>query len=45
MDFSWTPDQISLRKAVREFPEAEIVPHGRAWDETQTFPLDTIREI
>src|SRR5437762_585628 len=45
MDFEYTPEQIQLRKAVREFAEAEIAPHVMEWDETQTFPLDVIRKL
>jgi alkylation response protein AidB-like acyl-CoA dehydrogenase len=45
MEFEYTPEQIALRKAVREFAEAEIGPHVMEWDEAQTFPLDTIREL
>ena len=45
MDFEYTPEQIALRKAVREFAEGEIAPHVMEWDEAQTFPLDTIRKL
>src|SRR5438874_2573995 len=45
MDFDYTPDQIALRKAVREFAEAEIAPHVMEWDEAQTFPLEVIRKL
>jgi alkylation response protein AidB-like acyl-CoA dehydrogenase len=45
VDFEYTPEQIALRKAVREFAEAEIAPHVMEWDEAQTFPLDTIRHL
>src|SRR5438445_5535021 len=45
MDFEYTPEQIQLRKAVREFAEAEIAPHVMEWDEAQTFPLDVIRKL
>jgi hypothetical protein len=45
MEFEYTPEQIALRKAVREFAEAEIAPHVMEWDEAQTFPLDTIRKL
>src|SRR5882757_1988951 len=45
MDFDYTPDQIALRKAVREFAEAEIAPHVMEWDEAQTFPLDVVRKL
>jgi hypothetical protein len=45
VDFEYTPDQIALRKAVREFAEGEILPHVMEWDEAQTFPLDTIKKL
>src|SRR5437016_10430418 len=45
MDFELTPEQIQLRHAVREFAEAEIAPHVMEWDESQTFPLETIRKL
>src|SRR3954469_17874869 len=45
VDFEYTPEQIQLRKAVREFAEAEIAPHVMEWDEAQTFPLDVIRKL
>jgi alkylation response protein AidB-like acyl-CoA dehydrogenase len=45
VDFEYTPEQIHLRKAVREFAEAEIAPHVMEWDEAQTFPLEVIRKL
>ena len=45
MDFEYTPEQIQLRKAVREFAEAEIAPHVMEWDEGQIFPLEVIRKL
>src|SRR2546423_5228526 len=45
MDFEYTPEQIHLRKAVREFAEAEIAPDVMEWDEAQTFPLDVVRKL
>ena len=45
MDFEYTPEQIQLRKEVREFAEAEIAPHVLEWDESQTFPLEVIRKL
>ena len=44
MDFQFTPEQIQLRKSVREFPAAEIAPHVREWDDRQIFPLETIKK-
>jgi alkylation response protein AidB-like acyl-CoA dehydrogenase len=45
VDFDYTPEQIQLRKSVREFAEAEIAPHVMEWDEGQIFPLETIRKL
>ncbi|HWC97861.1 MAG TPA: acyl-CoA dehydrogenase family protein [Candidatus Sulfopaludibacter sp.] len=45
MDFEYTQEQIQLRKAVREFAEAEIAPHVMEWDEAQTFPLEVVRKL
>jgi alkylation response protein AidB-like acyl-CoA dehydrogenase len=45
MDFEYTPEQIALRKAVREFAECEIAPHVMEWDEAQTFPLEVVRKL
>lgn len=43
MEFGYTPEQIQLRKSVREFAESEIAPHVSEWDENQTFPLEAIK--
>ena len=45
MDFEYTPDQIALRKAVREFAEAEIAPHVLEWDEAQIFPSEAVAKL
>ena len=45
MEFEYSPEQIQLRKAVREFAEAEIAPHVMEWDEAQTFPLEVVRKL
>jgi len=45
MDFEYTPEQIHLRKSVREFAEAEIAPHVMEWDEDQIFPMEVIRKL
>src|SRR6202158_1643822 len=44
MEFDYTPEQIHLRKTVRDFAEAEIAPHVLEWDEGQIFPLDAIKK-
>ncbi len=45
MNFEYTPEQIQLRKSVREFAEAEVAPHVMEWDEGQIFPLEVIRKL
>ena len=45
MEFEHTPEQIQLRREVREFAAAEIAPHVMAWDEAQTFPLEVIKKL
>src|ERR1041385_5385885 len=45
MDFDYTAEQIHLRRAVREFAEAEIAPHVMEWDENETFPLEVIKKL
>jgi len=45
MDFRLTEEQQLLRRTVREFAEAEIRPHVRAWDETQHFPVELIPKL
>ena len=45
MDFEFTPEQIALRREVREFAEAEIAPHVMEWDEAQLFPLEVVRKL
>ena len=44
MDFDYTQEQLHLKKSVREFALAEIAPHVAEWDETQTFPLDAVKD-
>jgi alkylation response protein AidB-like acyl-CoA dehydrogenase len=45
VDFDYTPEQIQLRREVREFAAAEIAPHVMEWDENQTFPLAVIKKL
>ncbi len=45
MDFEYTEEQIHLRRAVREFAEAEIAPHVMEWDENQTFPHEVVKKL
>jgi alkylation response protein AidB-like acyl-CoA dehydrogenase len=45
VDFEYTPEQIQLRREVREFAAAEIAPHVMEWDENQTFPLEVVKKL
>lgn len=45
MDFELTPEQLQLRKNVREFAEAEIRPNVRRWDENSHFPEELIPKL
>jgi len=44
MEFDYTPEQIQLRRTVREFAEQEIGPHVLEWDEEQIFPMEAIKK-
>lgn len=45
MEFEYTPEQVQLRREVREFAAKEIAPHVMEWDEDQIFPLDVIKKL
>jgi len=45
MEFGYTEEQKHLRRAIREFAEAEMKPHVMEWDETQKFPIDVFRKL
>jgi alkylation response protein AidB-like acyl-CoA dehydrogenase len=45
VDFDYTPEQIQLRREVRDFATAEIAAHVMDWDENQTFPLEVIKKL
>jgi alkylation response protein AidB-like acyl-CoA dehydrogenase len=45
VEFEYTAEQIQLRRAVREFAHAEILPHVMEWDEAQIFPLDVVKKL
>jgi len=38
--FQFTEEQEMLRKAVREFVEAEIAPKAQEWDEQDVCPVE-----
>jgi hypothetical protein len=45
VDFDYTPEQIQLRREVRDFAASEIAPHVMEWDEAQTFPLEVVKKL
>jgi len=45
LDFNLSEEQQLLRKTVRDFAEAEIRPHSRAWDEAQEFPRELFGKL
>jgi alkylation response protein AidB-like acyl-CoA dehydrogenase len=45
MNFEYSPDQLQLRREVRDFATREILPHVMEWDEAQTFPLAVIKQL
>ncbi len=45
MDFDYTPEQVQLRREVRDFAAREIAPHVLEWDEAQTFPLEVVKKL
>jgi alkylation response protein AidB-like acyl-CoA dehydrogenase len=45
LEFSLTDEQQQLRRTVREFAEAEILPHVMEWDEVSHFPAEIIPKL
>ncbi len=45
MDFEYTPEQLQLRREVRDFATTEIAPHVLEWDEAQTFPMEVVKKL
>lgn len=45
MDFFLTDDQRLIRDTVRQFMEAEMRPHIRAWEREEKFPAAQIRQL
>ena len=44
MDFNLTEEQQMIRDAAREFAQGVIVPVAAEFDESGTFPVETIRQ-
>jgi alkylation response protein AidB-like acyl-CoA dehydrogenase len=45
MDFGFTEEHHQLRKTIRAFTEAEMLPHVMEWDESQQFPVELFRKL
>jgi alkylation response protein AidB-like acyl-CoA dehydrogenase len=43
MDFELSEEQRAFRETARDFARSEMMPHARAWDEGEIFPVDTLR--
>ncbi|HYP29455.1 MAG TPA: acyl-CoA dehydrogenase [Blastocatellia bacterium] len=42
MDFELNEEQQQIKQSIREFAEAELLPHVMEWDESQRFPLELL---
>jgi alkylation response protein AidB-like acyl-CoA dehydrogenase len=45
MDFQPSEHHELLRKSVREFARAEVLPHARKWDEEERFPKEIVPRL
>jgi alkylation response protein AidB-like acyl-CoA dehydrogenase len=45
MNFELSPEHVALRDMVRTFVDREVRPHARHWDESCTFPADTVAKL
>jgi len=45
VDFDLNEDQLAIRDMAREFARKEIAPHGREWDESETFPKEVFAKL
>jgi hypothetical protein len=44
MDFELSEEQRVIRDTARAFAHDEMLPHAAAWDEQETFPVETLRQ-
>ena len=44
MDFELSEEQRAFQEMARDFARSEMMPHARAWDEGEIFPVDTLRK-
>jgi alkylation response protein AidB-like acyl-CoA dehydrogenase len=45
LDFAPNDNQKMIAEMVRKFGESHIRPHFMEWDESQTFPIETMRKL
>jgi alkylation response protein AidB-like acyl-CoA dehydrogenase len=45
MDFNQTENQILITQTIRDFAEKNIKPYVLEWDETQHFPIETLKKL
>lgn len=45
MEFELTPEQQLIRKSARQFCDAEIVPHVRAWDRSEEMDRGIVAKL
>lgn len=45
MDFELTEEQEMFRSMIRDFVSKEIEPNAAQWDETEEFPVETVKKI
>jgi alkylation response protein AidB-like acyl-CoA dehydrogenase len=44
MNFDLSEEQEAFAATARDFARSEMMPHARAWDEGEIFPIDTLRQ-
>jgi alkylation response protein AidB-like acyl-CoA dehydrogenase len=44
MDFELNEEQRAIQDTARAFARTEMLPNARDWDETEHFPVDTLRQ-
>ncbi len=44
MDFELSEEQRAFQQTARDFARSEMMPHARAWDEDEIFPVETLRK-
>lgn len=45
MDFALTEEQTAIFDMAKDFADEKITPHAIEWDQSKTFPVETIREV